>query len=117
MHSVERLSEIETLYRRVLDLTREQEDCLRSGDLGVLPSLLDKKTQTLTKAQHLTALVQASGGDRSEPAFREALARVSSVLADVVEAEERCKALVPLPCPSARRQQAIAAYGGSMRNR
>ena len=111
MGPVEDLEDIEQLYSRVLDLTREQEQCLRSGDFTPLPQILERKTQALNQAQSLTTQLMGSAADRESADFQEALNRVGAILSQMVSAEDRCKSLVPTPPKTQGRRQATAAYG------
>ena len=117
MAPVENLEDIEQLYAQVLDLTQEQEQCLRSGDLTLLPRILDQKTSALNRAQALTTQMMGPSTDRESAAFQEALNRVGAILAQMVCAEDRCKSLVPTPPKTQARQQAAAAYGKPGRGR
>ena len=117
MVPVEHLEDIEQLYTRVLDLTQEQERCLRSGDLTPLPQILEQKSAALGQAQALTAQLMGVTTDRESEAFQAALNRVGAILAQMVSAEDRCQSLVPTPPKTQVRQQAAAAYGKVGRNR
>ena len=105
------LEDIEQLYTRVLDLTREQEQCLRSGDLASLPRILEQKFAALSQAQALTTQLMGTTIDRESTEFQAALNRIGAILAQMVSAEDRCKSLVPTPPKTQARQQAAAAYG------
>lgn len=111
------LEDIERLYVQVLDLTREQEQCLRSGDLTPLPQILEQKTCVLSRAQALTTQLMGMTPDRESAAFQEALNRVGAILARMVSAEDRCKSLVPTPPKTQARQRVAAAYGKIGRER
>ena len=117
MVPVEHLEDIEQLYAQVLDLTQEQEQCLRSGDLTPLPQILEQKFNALSQAQALTTLLLGTTTDRESAAFQEALNRVGAILAQMVSAEDRCKSLVPTPPKPQARQQAATAYGKIGRGR
>lgn len=105
------LNDLEHLYGRVLELTREQEICLRAGNFTCLPSILERKTAALTRAQGLTTHVMGAGTERNDPDFQQALNRIGAILAQTVSAEDRCKSLVPQPDPPPDRRRAAAAYG------
>jgi hypothetical protein len=105
------LNQIEILYRRVLDLTLRQETCLQSRDITTLSSLLTQKVGALAEAQKLRALAQNAGVDWRSPAVQEQVSRVASVLAELVEAEERCLVFAPPATPTPPRRQVAAAYG------
>jgi hypothetical protein len=113
MDPIETLTQVEALYRRILDLTRRQEACLKTGDLISLPPVLAEKVETLADAQRLTIRVQGAGSDRTSPAFQAALARVAAVLTEVVASEDRCRDLGPRDPPAPSRRQVVAAYSGS----
>ena len=117
MVPVEQLEDIEQLYAQVLDLTQEQERCLRSGDLTPLPRILEQKTRVLNRAHDLTVQMMGTTADRESPGFQQALNRVGSILAQMVSAEDRCQSLVPTPPKPQGRQQAAAAYGRIGRGR
>lgn len=109
------LSAIEDLYRQVLEQTREQESCLRAGNVASLPAILEHKTAALSRAQELTTAVLGSGNNQPIPGFQEALNRIGAILAQTVSAEDRCQALIPKPTQAVDRRRAVAAYGGSAR--
>lgn len=102
------LADLEDLYHRVLELTREQETCLRQGSVTALPEILVRKTTALARAQELTASIMAAG---ETPGFQAALDRIGAILAQTVSAEDRCQALVPKPSAPPNRRRALAAYG------
>lgn len=109
------LSAIEELYRQVLERTREQESCLRAGNVASLPAILEHKTAALSRAQELTSALVGAGKHEPIPGFQEALNRIGAILAQTVSAEDRCQVLIPKPTPTVDRRRAVAAYGGSAR--
>ncbi|MHB8763957.1 MAG: hypothetical protein ACYDA8_06425 [Deferrisomatales bacterium] len=115
MDPLDTLTEVEALYGRVHDLAREQEDRLRAGDLGGLPALLAAKAAAVDQAQGLLADLRGRAFDRSAPTLQAALGRLAATVARVVEAEDRCRALVPAQPPAAPRARVAAAYGAGRR--
>lgn len=110
MDPIETLNQIEAQYRRILGLVRRQETCVKIGSFTSLPSLLSEKAEILAEARGLTARAQEAEIERASPAFQAGLARVASVLAEVVAAEDRCREFVPPDPPTPPRRQALAAY-------
>ncbi|MBE0618492.1 MAG: hypothetical protein IH608_11285 [Proteobacteria bacterium] len=105
------LTTIETLYARVLELTRDQEHSLRGGDLADLQSLLLAKDAALAEAQRLLGHFKAEGGDPASSVARETLGRIGVLLRELVAAEERCRALAPSGAVAPSPRQVAAAYG------
>jgi hypothetical protein len=106
------LVDLERLYDRVLELTRDQEACLRSGNVTALAEILGRKNDALSRAQELTSKVMDGDAARGTPGFQEALNRIGCILAKTVSAEDRCQALVPPQKQSSGHRQAVAAYTG-----
>ncbi len=113
MAASDRFTEIEDLYRSVIRLTEQQEQCLLAGDLAALPGLLSAKAENLGRAQALTAAQAPQGAVHASPERRAGLARVAATLQELIAAEERCRRLVPNPQPPPPRAQALRAYGGA----
>jgi len=113
MDSSAALTDLEYLYDQVLALTREQETCLRAGNVASLPEILARKSAALARAQELTSEVMGAGKARQIPGFQDALNRIGAILAQTVSAEDRCQALVPAPSPTTDRRRAAAAYGAA----
>ena len=109
------LTTIETLYARVLELTRDQERSLRGGDLAELQALLLTKDEALAAAQRLLGQFKAEGGDPASAATRETLGRIGALLRELVAAEERCRALAPSGAVAPSPRQVTAAYGAPRR--
>ena len=109
------LREATSLYRAVCEITRDQEDALRSSDLGRLTELLSRKAALVAEAQELVASARGRipAGGADEP-LAAALAGLKAVLRELVEAEERCRELLPSP-PAAPRAVALGAYGAKPR--
>lgn len=86
------LSQMETLYKRVLQFAEEQERRLLAGELEKLQTLLLHKEGAVAKAQAC-------------------LGRVGLLLGRAVAAEEHCRAIAPVRTPTPPRAQVAAAYG------
>ncbi len=113
--ALQALREATSLYRAVCEITREQENALRSSDLRRLSGLLSRKAALVGKAQELVASARGRipPGPGAEP-LGPALAELKAVVRELVEAEERCRALIPGP-PAAPRAVALGAYGAKPR--
>jgi hypothetical protein len=112
MDAVETLAHVETLYRRILDLTLRQEAILDSPDVSELPAVVSEKFALLDQAQTLLAALPPEA-DRNAPAFQRGVEALRAVLADVVASEGRCKPVVApsLAPPAAPPRRVVAAYG------
>ncbi len=109
------IREATSLYRAVCEITREQEHALRSADLRRFTALLSRKADLVGRAQEL--VTSARGSLPPDPAagpLGPALAELKAVVRELVEAEERCRALLPGPAP-APRAVALGAYGAKPR--
>ncbi|GAB4257852.1 MAG: hypothetical protein Kow0092_05080 [Deferrisomatales bacterium] len=104
------LTQIERLYGRVLELTRDQEKCLRTGDLAALPALLAEKAAAVERAGRLMAAMKGAAGSSPDRAPSPAVARLGRVLGEIVALEERCAGLVPNASPRPPPRSALAAY-------
>lgn len=106
------LQQVESLYRRILELTLRQEALLAGDDASELPAVVSEKFALLDGAQKLLSAIDPDE-DRSSPLFQKGVEALRSVLAEVVASEERCKVFVPppaAPSPPAPRR-VMAAYG------
>jgi len=115
MDLLDTLTQIESLYGRVLQLAQEQERRLVAGELAGLQTMLLEKDRTVAEAQDLLLTLKARGGNLADPAVQESVGRVGALLGRVVEAEERCRVLAPARPSAPPRAQAAAAYGRSSR--
>jgi len=109
------LTQLERLYEGVLRLAEEQESCLSARQLERLPTLLARKDGAVAEAQSLLLRLKAGGEDLGAPSAQEGLVRIGALLARVVAAEERCRALAPARPTTAPRAHAAAAYGRASR--
>jgi len=100
------------LYRQLLDLTADQERCLRSARYDHLVEILTRKEALVRAATECWGRVQESPPEeRDAPGFAAALQELRSVTERLVSAEARCQELVPSrPRPKAPAGRALEAY-------
>jgi len=108
MQTARNLDDLEAMYRTVLELTFRQETCLRSGDVASLSRVLAEKAEIVAQADGLIAPL-ARAAERSSGSFQEGLRRLGELVAQVVAAEERCRALAPSSGPPSPRR-VLSAY-------
>ncbi len=113
MDPIDDLKKCLALYRELLDLTAEQEACLRSARYDRLIEILTRKETLVGAAAQCWGRVQGSPPEaRQAPGFAAALQELRSVTERLVAAEARCQELVPArPLPKAPPGRALAAYG------
>ncbi len=98
-------------YQGLLELAEEQERILAEGRIADLPSLLLQKAELVERARSLLARVRdAPPEEKTRRAFRSGMEALRTLMARLVEIEERCiRAAEPRGTVNPR-AQAVAAY-------
>ncbi len=98
-------------YQGLLDLAGEQERILAEGRMADLPPLLLRKAELVEQARlHLGQVRDAPSEARAQQAFRSGVETLRSLMARLVEIEERCARVMMPKAVASSRAQAAAAY-------
>lgn len=112
MNLLDELRRCLALYRELLDLTSEQEDCIRSARYDRLLEILARKEALVRTAAECWGRVQKAPPEaRQVPEFGATLQELRSVTERLVTAEARCHEMIPSgPRPKAPPARALSAY-------
>ena len=94
---------VEEIYGRILVLANEQHALLLDGRIADLGPVIQKKADAVEEAAVVMAKLKGYAGEENQRIIREGIKRLSLLVAEVMEVEDRCQKLyaAPLPTPKA----------------